>query len=84
MYYTKHGDYMVKKNVHTVPNKNGGWDNKVSGKMESHHKTKETALEKGRNIAKKNKSEHVIHNKDGKISNSNSYGNDPNPPKDKK
>ena len=28
--------------------------------------------------------ESVIHGKDGKIQNSNSYGNDPCPPKDKK
>lgn len=75
---------MSKKNVNTVPNKNGGWDNKVKGETISHHKTKEKAVEKGRDIAKKNESEHRIHNKDGKISNSNSYGKDPNPPKDKK
>ena len=35
-------------------------------------------------LAKKLKVEHVIHNKDGKISDKDSYGNDPFPPKDKK
>ncbi len=32
--------------------------------------------------AKKKKVEHVIHNKDGKISDKDSYGNDPFPPRD--
>ncbi|NTU74289.1 DUF2188 domain-containing protein [Candidatus Roizmanbacteria bacterium] len=35
-------------------------------------------------IAKTQKTELVIHNQDGKISNKNSFGNDPCPPKDKK
>ncbi|MBO7345732.1 MAG: DUF2188 domain-containing protein, partial [Clostridia bacterium] len=35
-------------------------------------------------ISKNQHSEMVIHGKDGKIQYSNSYGNDPCPPKDKK
>ncbi|ALC89278.1 hypothetical protein AM500_05365 [Bacillus sp. FJAT-18017] len=69
--------------VHTVPNKDGGWDNKQDGKTISHHPTKAAAEESGRRAAKQDKTEHRIHNKDGKISNANSYGNDPIPPKDK-
>lgn len=46
--------------------------------------TKEEAIKKGKELCKKEKSELYIHNKDGKISNSNSYGNDPCPPKDTK
>lgn len=42
------------------------------------------AIEKARQIAKHQKSELVIHNKDGKISDKDSYGNDPHPPKDKR
>jgi hypothetical protein len=45
---------------------------------------KDTATDAGRKQAKKDQTEHRIHNMDGKIANSNSYGNDPNPPKDKK
>lgn len=73
------------KPVHTVPSPKGkGWDNKVAGEVQSHHHTKEKAVEKGKDIAKKNEGEHVIHKKDGKIGEKNSYGPDPVPPKDKK
>lgn len=72
-----------KKPVHTVPSEKG-WSNKQDGKEISRHRTKENAQDAGRGQAKKDKTEHVIHNKDGKISEKNSYGNDPNPPKDKK
>jgi hypothetical protein len=55
----------------------------VGGEVESRHRTKDNAVDRGRDIARDNKSEHAIHNKDGQISQKNSYGNDPNPPKDK-
>lgn len=75
---------MGKKDVHTVPNPAGkGWVNKVGGEVESRHRTKENAVERGREIARENRSEHAIHNKDGQIGRKNSYGNDPNPPRDK-
>ena len=35
-------------------------------------------------LAKQNQSEVVTHRRDGTIRDSDSYGNDPNPPKDKK
>ena len=35
----------------------------------------------GRDAAKRDKTEHIIHNKDGEIASRNSYGNDPYPPK---
>jgi hypothetical protein len=73
-----------KKPVHTVPSSSGkGWENKVGGKVESRHRTKENAAERGRDIARERGVEHTIHKKDGTISEKNSYGNDPNPPKDK-
>ena len=76
---------MGKKNVHTVPSTAGkGWDNKVDGNVVSHHRTKENAVEAGRGVARSRESEHVIHGRDGKIDSKNSYGNDPNPPKDKR
>lgn len=37
-----------------------------------------------REKAKQEGAELIPHRKDGKIQNPNSYGNDPNPPKDKK
>lgn len=74
----------MRKEVHTVPASDGGWDNVSHGRLLSHHKTKEAAQVKGRGLAIKEEAEHIIHNKDGQISQSNSYGNDPNPPKDQK
>jgi hypothetical protein len=67
--------------IHTTPNADGGWDNQRDGKTFSHHETKEAAQKRGREEAKKDETEHKIHNLDGKISESNSYGNDPFPPK---
>ncbi len=75
---------MAKKPVHTVPNGNSGWKNVQNGKEISHHRTKENAMERGREEAKRGSTEHVEHNRNGRISGSNSYGNDPCPPKDKK
>lgn len=73
-----------KPGVHTVPNPNGkGWVNKVDGDVVSTHHRKDTATERGRDIAREQHTEHSIHNLDGRISQKNSYGNDPNPPKDK-
>jgi hypothetical protein len=75
---------MSKKDVHTVPTPGGkGWMNKVGGEVASRHRTKDNAVERGREIARDNKSEHAIHNKDGQISQKNSYGNDPSQPRDK-
>jgi len=71
-----------KKPVHTVPS-GKGWANKQGGKTTSTHRKKSTATAAGRQQAKASGTEHRIHNKNGQIGRSNSYGNDPNPPKDK-
>lgn len=73
---------MAKKPVHTVPTENG-WANKQGGKTISNHRTKETAEKAGRSEAKRSETEHVIHNKTGRIAQKNSYGPDDCPPKDK-
>lgn len=74
-----------KKSVHVTPRPQG-WAVKVEGnsKASSIHSTKAEAMSAGRERAKQEKSELVIHNKDGKISDSDSYGRDPHPPKDTK
>lgn len=46
--------------------------------------TKSEVVKKTREISKNQGTELKIHNKDGKISQSDSHGNDPCPPKDKK
>jgi hypothetical protein len=73
------------KKVHVVPT-DEGFGVKISGnsKNSKNFETKSEAIEYGRERAKEMKTELVIQNKDGKISNTNSHGNDPNPPKDKK
>ena len=71
--------------VHTVPaeGERKGWWNKKDGRILSRHRLKETAVAAGRQMAKEMKVEHTIHGADGVIGEKNSYGNDPNPPKDK-
>lgn len=75
---------MSKKNVHTTPNPTGkGWVNQVGGKVVSQHRTQNNAVERGRDIARQNESEHAIHRRDGTIGRKNSYGEDRCPPRDK-
>lgn len=69
--------------VHTVPaDKGKGWWNKLDKQVLSRHRTKEVAMVVGRTAAKRLGVEHSIHRLDGAITEKNSYGNDPNPPKD--
>ncbi len=77
---------MSREEHHIVPNKNGGWDVKRNGadRASVHTDTKQEAIDKGRAISRNQATELVIHNKDGKISNSDSHGNDPCPPRDRK
>ncbi len=62
------------------------WDVKKGGSDEAtkHFDTKKPAVDFARDHAKKQEAELVVHNKDGRISGRDSYGNDPCPPKDKK
>jgi hypothetical protein len=45
---------------------------------------KSDALERGRELARDQKTELVEHGRDGRIQDSDSYGNDPVPPRDRK
>lgn len=76
---------MSKKDIHVVPHE-GGWATKKEGAERAGgvYDTKAEALEHGRNQAKREQVELVIHGKDGKIQDSDSFGRDPNPPKDQK
>ena len=78
---------MKRKERHVVPNSDkGGWDSKRENaeRVSKHFETKKEAMDWSREKAKQEKSDLIPHGKDGKIQNPNSYGNDPNPPKDKK
>jgi hypothetical protein len=76
---------MAGKDQHVVPR---GEDWVVEGAGNSRAtrvtQTQKQAIEAATSIAKHQKSEVVIHGRDGKIRDSDSYGNDPNPPRDRK
>lgn len=73
------------KNVHVIP-RQGQWAVKKEGNQRatSIHSTQRDAIDTARGAAKAEKSELVIHNRNGQIRNKNSYGNDPFPPRDTK
>jgi hypothetical protein len=68
---------MTKGDIHTV-HRDGRWFNEVEGgeRASNSADTKAEAQVAGRELARKAKVEHHIHNVDGKISERNSYGND--------
>lgn len=76
----------MRKEHHVIPNPNGGWDVKKNGASRSsvHTETKVEAVELGRTISRNQGSELVIHGRDGVIHRSDSHGNDPFPPKDRR
>jgi len=77
---------MTKKNIHITHREDGSWAVIGAGdsRASSLHDTQAAAIAAGKPLAIKNESELVIHGRDNLIVNSNSFGNDPNPPKDKK
>lgn len=74
------------KNIHVTHRKDGSWavigerDSRASGLYD----TQGAAVDAGRDIARNNRSELVIHDRDNKIRDKDSFGNDPNPPEDRK
>lgn len=76
---------MAKKNVHIVKHKEG-WAVKKEGndRASSVHTTQKQAIDVGRGAAQAERSELVIHGRDGKIRDKDSFGNDPFPPRDTK
>lgn len=76
---------MAKKNYHVVPHGNG-WAVKREGakRASSTHRTQADAIQQGKQLAQNSQSELVIHRPNGQIRDSDSYGNDPVPPKDAK
>ena len=73
------------KNQHVVPY-HGNWAVRGVGnkRVTSTHDTQAEAIGDAREIAINNQSEVVIHGRDGRIRDKDSYGSDPCPPKDKK
>lgn len=71
-----------KRNQHVVPTK-GGWAVKRAGssKATKVFPTQQEAIERGREIAVNQRSELLIHGRDGRIREKSTYGRDAYPPK---
>ena len=72
----------MSKNQHVVP-RDGGWAVHGAGNSRdtSVHATQSAAVTAARSIAINQKTEVVVHGRDGQIREKNSYGNDPCPPR---
>jgi Uncharacterized protein conserved in bacteria (DUF2188) len=73
---------MPGKNQHVLPY-GDKWAIKGegNGRMTSVHDTQAEAVDRAREIARRQKSELLVHGRDGEIRSRDSYGNDPFPPK---
>jgi hypothetical protein len=74
-----------KQDYHVVPNGGrGGWDVKREGadRASGHFERKSDAMDRGRDLARERGTELVEHGRNGRIQDSDSYGNDPFPPRD--
>ena len=69
------------KNQHVVPHKDG-WAIRGAGnsRVSSTHSTQKEAIEAARQTAQNQRSEMLVHGRNGQIRDRNSYGNDPYPP----
>lgn len=76
---------MSKRDIH-VTKRTEGWAVIREGakRADSLHSTQRSAAERGRDLAKRDRVELVTHGYDNLIRDSDSYGRDPCPPKDKK
>lgn len=73
---------MASKNQHVVPHQDG-WAIEGAGNQReiSVHNIQQQAIDAGRNIARNQKSELVIHRPDGRIRDKDSHGYAPFPPR---
>jgi hypothetical protein len=78
--------FVPKKNQHVVPTSDGQWGVRgdLNSRITKKTPTQANAIDIARDIAKKQRSDVVIHRPNGQIRDRDSYGNDPCPPKDKK
>lgn len=70
---------MAMTSHHVVPKGDKGWSVKKSGSDRAikNFDTKKEAVDYARNISRKQKTELIIHKKDGTIQRRDSHGNDP-------
>ncbi len=74
------------KNIHITHREDGTWAviGEKDKRASSLHDSQRDAIEAGHPLAQNNKSELVIHDRDNRIRDKDSYGNDPCPPRDRK
>lgn len=75
----------MKQDYHVVP-QGDQWAVKREGadRASSVHDTQREAIDAGRDLAKRHETELVVHRPNGEIRDSDSFGPDPNPPRDRK
>jgi hypothetical protein len=70
--------------IHVVPHKDGWAVEREGGSRAlSVQQRQSDAAKAGRDTARRDQTEFYLHGRDGQIREKDSYGNDPNPPKDK-
>lgn len=76
---------MPKRDVHVVPHSDG-WATRKEGSERAGgvYDTQREAIDHARDQARREHVEVVIHRQNGRIRDSDSYGNDPMPPRDTK
>ena len=76
---------MAKRDIHVVPHEEG-WATRKEGTERAGgiFDNKADALEQAREQARRERVDVIIHGRNGRIQDSDSYGNDPFPPRDKK
>ena len=74
-----------KQNVWVTPRKDGNWNVKREGAKKPSHvvSTQREANEIAKEIAKNNRVDRITQGRNNRIVSHDSYGNDPNPPKDR-
>lgn len=70
----------MSKSVHVEPVADG-WAVKQGSEQTRAYPTKEEALRAGRELAREQHAEHIVHRRDGRIEERDSYGSDPFPPR---
>ena len=77
---------MAKDRIHITHRADDSWavQRERASRAGSLHDTQREAIEAGRETARRERTELVIHDRRNRIRDSDSYGNDPNPPRDRK
>jgi hypothetical protein len=65
--------------VHVIRGNTGGWQVRIEGtaRARSIHNTQTEAAKAGREIARRNRAELLVHGRDGKIRERSTFGHDP-------